>query len=332
MIKKKQRDAAVSSGNELFGGSMGKRLLASNFNVNSLRTNDVLLYDEWKEIDRVVLQAAQVRLRGVADLLGAGLTYNVDGLRKTVLGYQDAGDIEAAELSMDGLTKSRRDRPTYTTSYLPLPIIHKDFAMSARELNETRAGNQPLDTTMATLSARMVAEKAEELLFLGSSSFTFGGGTIYGYTDHPNRNTFTLSVQWDSSSATGETILQDVRDMKQAAINDRHYGPWIIYIPTNYETVMDDDFKANSDKTIRQRILEVEGVQDVRVSDKLTANEVIFVHLSADVVRMVEGLNITTVDWETEGGMQLNFKVMAILVPQIRADQNGRSGIIHGSV
>jgi uncharacterized linocin/CFP29 family protein len=332
MIKKKQRDAAVSSGNELFGGSMGKRLLASNFNVNSLRTNDVLLYDEWKEIDRVVLQAAQVRLRGVADLLGAGLTYNVDGLRKTVLGYQDAGDIEAAELSMDGLTKSRRDRPTYNTSYLPLPIIHKDFAMSARELNETRAGNQPLDTTMATLSARMVAEKAEELLFLGSSSFTFGGGTIYGYTDHPNRNTFTLSVQWDSSSATGETILQDVRDMKQAAINDRHYGPWIIYIPTNYETVMDDDFKANSDKTIRQRILEVEGVQDVRVSDKLTANEVIFVHLSADVVRMVEGLNITTVDWETEGGMQLNFKVMAILVPQIRADQNGRSGIIHGSV
>jgi hypothetical protein len=30
--------------------------------------------------------------------------------------------------------------------------------------------------------------------------------------------------------------------------------------------------------------------------------------------------------------MMLNFKVMAILVPQLRADFNGNTGIVHGAV
>lgn len=332
-MRKKQDQAELSIGSDLFvgGGSIAKRLLANNFDPAALRTNEVLLYDEWKEIDRVVLQAAQLRLIGIADLLSRGLTYPIEGLSKTVLGYQDAGEGEPAELSMDGLTKGRRDRPVYGTNYLPLPITHCDFSFSARELGESRKGTQPLDTTKAGTSGRMVAEKSEEILFLGSSSFSYGGGVIYGYTDFPNRNQFTLQMAWDSSDCNGEIILQDIRDMKQASLNARHYGPWVLYIPTNYETTMDDDFKSGSDKTLRQRILEIKGIEDVRVADKLTASQVVLVQMSPDVVRVVQGLDLQTVDWETEGGMQLNFKVMQIQVPQIRADKNGRCGVTHGS-
>ncbi len=53
--------------------------------------------------------------------------------------------------------------------------------------------------------------------------------------------------------------------------------------------------------------------------------------MTTDVVREVIGMDVTTVQWETKGGMQLNFKVMAILVPQIRADQNSNTGIVHGT-
>ena len=55
----------------------------------------------------------------------------------------------------------------------------------------------------------------------------------------------------------------------------------------------------------------------------------VMVQMTTDVVREVVGMDITTVQWETKGGMQLNFKVMAILVPQLRADQNGNTGIVH---
>jgi hypothetical protein len=46
---------------------------------------------------------------------------------------------------------------------------------------------------------------------------------------------------------------------------------------------------------------------------------------------MVEGLPLTTVEWTSEGGMIFKFKVMTISVPQVRADQDLRSGVMHWS-
>lgn len=312
-------------------GNIAKRLLSSNFDVNALRTNDTLLYDEWKELDGAVLDAFQTRLIGVSDLLSRGLVYNVKkGLAATVLGFQNASDVNAADMTMDGVNRGQRDRQEYDIAYLPLPIIHKDFSFSIREIQESRNGTRPLDTSMAELCARKVAEKAEDLLFNGSSSYTYGGGTIYGYTDYTDRNTFSIqSGGWDG--ATGEQIVQDVIDMKQASINDRCYGPWVLYISTNFEGIMDTDFKANSDKTVRQRILEIGGIQDVKVSDTLTASNVVLVQMQSNTARIVQGLGLKTVQWDVEGGMAVNFKVMAIIVPQIRGDQTGKCGIVHGS-
>jgi hypothetical protein len=166
---------------------------------------------------------------------------------------------------------------------------------------------------------------------VGSSDYKFGGGIIYGYQDFTHRNTASLTANWDASASTGETILADVLAMKQASINDRYFGPWMLYIPTAYETILDDDFKANSDKSIRQRVMEVSGIIDIKVADFLTANNVIMVQMTSDVVRVVEGLPITTVQWDTDGGMKVNFKVMTITVPQLRADQNDRTGLVHAT-
>jgi hypothetical protein len=44
---------------------------------------------------------------------------------------------------------------------------------------------------------------------------------------------------------------------------------------------------------------------------------------------MVNGMPIRSIEWNTEGGMIMNYKVMTIQVPQIRADQNNRTGIVH---
>ena len=311
-------------------GTVAQRLLNNAMNVNALRTNATLRKDEWKHYDLAVVQAAQERLVGVADLMGRGLVLRIaNGLGKTVLEYEDASDIEGAQLSMDGVTRGLNDRIEYDLKFMPLPIIHKDFQINVRVLNASRTTGASLDTAMAELSARKVAEKEEELLFQGSSSYTFGGGTLYGYVDAPNRNTVTLALAWDNVAKTGEQILTDVKNMKQASIDALHYGPWVLYIPTAYETVLDGDFKANSDKSIRTRLLEIAGIEDIKVVDKLAANNVVLVQMTSDVVRMVEGLPLTTVEWQTEGNMIFHFKVMTIAVPQVRADQEGNSGITH---
>jgi len=311
-------------------GDVAMKLLQSNFNINALRTNDVLLYDEWKVIDKAVLKAATQRLLGIGDLQSRGLTYDIpNGLAKTVLAWQDSSDLEDASMSMDGITRGQRDRPEFDINYIPLPIIHYDFSYSVREIQQSRDGSMPLDTTTSELAARKVIEKAETILFQGSSSYKFGGGTIYGYQDAPQRNTGSLTANWDDSAASGATILADVLAMKQASIDAYHFGPWILYIPTNFESAIDDDFKANSDKSIRTRLLEIAGLSDIKVADFLSSDNVVLVQMTTDVVRLVNGLAITTVQWDSEGGMQANFKVMMIMVPQIRNDQNNRSGIVH---
>jgi len=317
------------------GGTTAQRLMASGLNVNSLRTNSLLRKEEWMHYDTAVIAAAQQRLVGVADLYSRGLVYRVgNGLGKTVLEYEDASDMAAASVSMDGVTRGRNDRVTFGINYLPLPITHKDWNLSIRVLNASRSGNaqtgnaSQLDTTQARLAALKVSELIETYLFNGSSSFSFGGGTIYGYLDAPNANTGSLAYPWDDSSATGSTILSDVQNMKQASINDRHYGPWMLYYPTAYDTVLDNDFKANSDKTIRQRLSEVSGIVGVKCADKLTSGKVVLVQMTDDVTRMVEGMPITNVEWTTDGGMISQFKVMAIMVPHVRCDQDDRSGIV----
>lgn len=328
MKKAKVQDFAEMQGSS----GISKVLLANNMNIESLRTNDTLLYDEWKQIDETVLAAARRRLVGVQDLLSRNLTYSFDGLSRTVLGYQSTSVAGSAELSMDGISRTKKDRPVNAINYLPLPIISQDFAFSVRQLNESRNGGLPIDTRMAEEAARSVAETAEQILFQGASSYTYGGGTIYGYTDEPQRNTYTLTAPWDGSGATGTTILADVLAMKQGLVADRYYGDYMVYIPTAYETVIDGEFKAESDKSIRTRLLEISGIAGIKVIDFMPANSVIMVQMSSDVVRMVEGLPINTVQWDSEGGMQVNFKVMTILLPQIRHDYHNKSGVMHGSI
>lgn len=311
-------------------GSVATRLLASEMKIGSLRTNTTLRKDEWVQYDTAALAAAQPRLVGVGDLKGRGLVYSIaNGLGKTVLEYEDLSDIQDAQVDMMGVTKGRQDRVEYSLNSMPLPITHKDFDINIRALNASRTTGDPLDTTMAGLAGEKVAQLIEQWLFQGSGTFTYGGGTVYGYMTAPQRNTVTLAANWDAAGKTAAQILDDVRSMKQANIDAFHYGPYGLYIPTAYETVLDRDYDTTRGNTIRERILSVNNVQDIKVADQLTANNVIMPQMTQDVVRMVTGMEMTTVEWDSEGGMIFHFKVMAIDVPQIRNDQENNSGIAH---
>lgn len=335
-------------------GAVASKLLTHGMNVNALRpfigkdgraymtvnrggkleavpvTNATLRKDEWRQYDQAAQKEALARVGGFADLESRGLVYNIpNGLGKTVLENETLNEFTIGEMSMDGLSKAQADRPNFEIGYLPLPITHKDFTINARVLAASRTTGDPLDTTSVEMATRSVIEKLETCLFQGYATYGYGGGTLYGYCDHPKRNTVDLDANWDASGVDGSHILYDVLAMKQAMINDRMFGPYVVYIPTAYETVMDEDFKANSDITIRQRLLQISGIQDVKVSDFLAANNVVMVQMTSDVVRVVKGMEMAPVEWQEQGGMVLFYKVMTIKVVQIRATQAERCGIVH---
>lgn len=342
-------------------GDIASKLMLNNFDVNCLRpylaedgqsyvtinqngamqavplqnAHATLRKDDWKILDDAIVKAAKPRLKAVADLRGTGLEYTIpNGMGKTVLETETQSDISDAIVSMDGLRESKADRPEFDLGSLPLPIIHKDFNYSARQVMTSRNGGSPLDTTTAELAARRVAEQAEKLLLGTYGTYAFGGGTIYGYTNHTSRLTKTMTDPTAGGWTPADTV-SEVLAMRLQAQQAYHYGPYMLYCSLPWDAYLDDDYSANKgDNTLRDRLKKIERIQDVRTLDYLssTAYVMVLVQMTTDVVREVVGMDITTVQWESKGGMQLNFKVMAILVPQLRADFNGNMGIVHGTV
>jgi hypothetical protein len=123
-----------------------------------------LTKDAWIAFDTAIVRAVRDRLRVFADIRGSGLVFNLpNGMAHTILQYQTMGDITPATVSMDPVRRSEGDRPHFDLGNLPLPVVHKDFDFSAREIMVSRNGNLPLDTTMAELAARKVAEEIERM-------------------------------------------------------------------------------------------------------------------------------------------------------------------------
>lgn len=294
-----------------------------------IQTNGTLRPNEWRELDAAVLEISRFRLGGVDDLIASGLVFNLtNGMGTTVLEYHDSSDSMEAQTTMDGVSRGSGDRPVFGTHYLPLPITHVDYEINARVLAASRSLGNPLDTTAAQHAARKVREKIERMLFT-DTSYAFGGGTIYSYLNHPSVNGVTLTLAWNNGSKTGAQIIKDVLDMKQASIDAYHYGPWRLYIPTGYETVLDNDYDDTTPgTTIRERILKIDGINGVRVIDTLPADTVVLVQMTPDVVRLVQGMPLQNVEWQTEGKFITKYKVMAIQVPQVRADKDGNCGIV----
>jgi len=310
------------------GGNPKKK---ASWKAVKIQGNATLRRDEWKQLDEAVIGIAEQRLTGFDYIKSKGLTYNLgNAMGTTVLEWHQRGDAMKAEMTMDALTRGPGDRPVYTTHYIPIPIIHVDYEINLRELEASRKLGNPIDVDDAERATRKIKEYKENMLFT-DTSYDFGGGTIYSLVNHTDRNTYSLGTSW--SSDTAANILADVIAMKQASIDDYHYGPWVLFIPTSYETVMDEDYDTSgkSTQTIDERLKKIRNLEDIVVVDKLAANNVLFVQMTSNVVRIVNGMEEQNVQWTVEGGFLIKFKVLTIQVPQIRSDDNNRSGIVHAS-
>lgn len=292
--------------------------------------NATLRVREWIQLDTVVLTVARNRLQAWSDLAGANSVNIPNGMGHTVLQYQTQSDITDATVSMDGSRKSERDRPVYDLRSLPLPLVHKDFSFTARELAVSRNTGVPLDTSMAEMATRKVVERIEAMT-LGTVSYAYGGGTLYGYTSFTDRITYSITLPTASGWTPAHTV-SDVLAMKQLSIDNFFYGPWIAYFGTAWEQYLDEDYSpAKGAITLRQRIAAINGISAVRTLDNLSGNQILLVQMTSNVCRAVNFVPIQLLQWPDEGGMVLNFKVIAGMVPQLRSDYNNNTGIVHGS-
>lgn len=308
---------------------------------HKIRTNApaLLQYDEWKDIDRVVIEAAVLRMRAWGDLLAAGLTHNLGSIGMTVSLWDRVSDMTPANIDMSAATTGDKDTPAYSPQFVPVPVIHKEFQLELRRLTASRQFGESLDTTAAAIAGRKVGEAAEDMLLNGANIQVtdplLGAGTIYGYTTFPDRNIVDMEATWDSLKGDlGENshIIEDVMAMQTASRLARMYGPWVLYVPKNYEAKLDEDYRgpnSSDTRTVRQRILALSGIQDIRITDFLADDDVILVSMTRDVVDLAIAQGVNTVQWTLTGGMVEEYKVMQVGVPRMKSDYDGRCGITH---
>ncbi len=306
------------------------RLLANGLDVNAaLRTNDLLRKDEWEQLDESLVRVARARLNGIADLRNAGLTRTLRGLGVLIDQFERVSEFDAATQSMDVITPPTEDTGEFDLVSVPIPITHKGFRISLRQLEASRTIGQPLDTTNIELATRQVVEVLESMLFNGSGVI-IGGGTVFGYTNHPDRNTGTLTATW-LNPATRD-IIADVINMIGAAEADGYFGPYMLYVPQDYWSELREDYKADSERTFMERILAIDEITGVKVTDALATDNVVLVQMTRDVVDLSIGQDITTVEWEQMGGLLGRWIVMAAMAPRIKSDFEGKSGVVHFTV
>ncbi len=324
-----QVEFVTSQGGQLTGsGPVAQRLLASNFNVNALRTNDTLRKDEWKQYDDTLVEVATKRMPLVQELISLGLTHPItNGLGTTILEWEDVSDMNPAEVSMSGVTAGENDALEFDLHSMPLPIIHKGFNLNIRQLQASRTTGQPLDTTQAAVAGRKVAELTESMVIIGNAT-AIGTAVIYGLDTVPNSSAVTMTDLWDTTTAAAAYIT-DVLVAIAALQADFMYGPYTLMI--NYVThnrlQNDYDVAGSSLLTIMERILRVEGITKIIPSTDVPANHAYVVQLTRDVIDEIVGLQPTTVQWESHGGMMMHFKIMSIMIPRVRFTQTLQSGI-----
>lgn len=349
--------------NEVGHGSVASKLLASGFDPNVLRpwlgadgrsyvtvnrvqrdgsvkrvnlvtnTTATLRVREWIALDTAIQEAARPRQRIIADLRSRGLVTTIpNGFGKTVFQTQRTTHTGSATISMDGLRKGKGDRPLFDLTNLPLPLIHGDFSFPAREIEASRNGGIPIDTSQAAETSRRVMDLAEQLFLGTTGSYSYGGGTLYGYLNWPTRQTYTMT---DPASAgwTPNDTVSDILAMRQLLQNDFKYGPYLLYTSPGWDAYLDQDYSlTKGTDTLRERISRVRGIADIQTVDFMTGTRMLMVSAEDNTVRAVDFLPLRTMQWEEEGGMEIHFKVMIGVAPNLRADIEGNVGVVDANI
>lgn len=298
-------------------------------NDRGLVMNSILRKDEWKELDDAVIQASRSRLNGVRILRERGLTKRLGGMGTLISQWHQASEMTPANVNMTGQSRGEQDQIDFNLAGVPVPVIFKDYGFGKRTLEAGRRMGNQLDTSNAFAASIVVAESLESMLFNGSP-VSLNGTNIYGLTNHPSRNTDTAGNYGGGDWGTATNIKSTIIGMMAAAAAAGFHGPYGVFVANNqyFQTL---ESISGTDETPLARVMALPGIEFVKPSDWLADGAVLLVQLTPDVVDIAIAEDIMTVEWVAGDTMSVNFKVLTIAVPRVKAEYAGKSGVVHAT-
>jgi uncharacterized linocin/CFP29 family protein len=285
----------------------------------ALVDNGVLREDQTRQIEETLTRVARRDLRAVARLREAGLMVDLRNIGVTSYEFDRVAPVGEATQSMSILAAGDRDLVRFSRSSIPVPVTISQFELDARHRAAGQNLGQPIDLTNLEEHTRSVAEKMEDTLVNGSPDIILNGQGLPGYTNFSARHQVSYSdVAWDEISGDPEAAIVDVLAMRTALRNDGFVGPYDLYVSADYDGVLDKDYKSFSERTLRERLLAIDGVNQIIVLPTLGAQQVLMVQMTSSVVVWANGQDITSVTWDLMGGLADRWAVMNVGAPALK--------------
>ena len=118
--------------------------------------------------------------------------------------------------------------------------------------------------------------------------------------------------------------------MVGALVGDNFYGPYRLYV-SPAQWVQSFALTANTSTSIASTLTQIPGFGPgtIRVSSFVPTGQAVLINMTSDVVDLAIGQDIAPIEWESKGGLVTHFKVLAAMIPRVKADAAGHSGIAH---
>jgi len=291
-------------------------------------------------VDKAVVEVGMERLTFVADILAAGLTYPLsDPLSVTQVEWESVNKVGMAQRTMSPSARGENQMPKRTINRVPIYLTTDDFSLGIRTLKMSQRVGQPLDTSLIKGATRNVNEAIEDAAINGATTLdgeplVVGGYDAPGLLNAPNAEAQALTLAAWTTAPVGATIVLETLTMIAKLQANKKYGPYNMYVSTVIGNALDQDYSALNPgaQTIRERLIKLDALKSIKVADMMPNLKVALVQMTSDVIEMINGQPPVVIPWTSLDGFTLFWLVMAIMVPRVRSDYDGNSGICIGTL
>ena len=305
-----------------------------------LRVNEGLIPgDVYQEFDNVT----QTRFRSddgdtfINDLLPLSRSVNIG---KLVSKFRQASDAGYVQTSMTGQIGVKMDQVEYSYDGAIVPVHDTGFGRNWREWNAQQSeGFDALIDDQRECVASIRSHVADQFLdghVDADGNVIVVDGTSWGGMRNDTRVAqATLVFDFTDDTQTGDAIkkafITEVRDVLWITNNCQKDVTY--YISREIASVWENRFNnEHGEKKIEQEIAGLMGVASVKVTNKLTGNQIMGFPLSEDAVRPVVGMAVNTVAMpRTAYNSNYQFAVWAAIGFQVKTDYFGKTCAIYAS-
>lgn len=307
--------------------------LAATMNVNA---SALLPKDAWREVDDVTMRV----LRNdegqayMADLMPLAKAINIGKLAHVTRVSSDAGSVTR---SLSGQKAVPMDKVDYDYRGTPIPIFDSGYGREWREWSTLQSEN--FDALMDDQEASVAALRQDmaQYALTGDPRFVVEGYQSYGIRNNPLTKQIDLGASGaniDLTTATPTEIESFVNTVVGQTLDDNYIATGVNwYVSPEINRNLDqpysgaDGFKVGS---LRQYLESNRRINKIVTTFELTGNSAFAFVPNSNYIRPLVGMAVNTIAIpRTMPRSNYQFLVSGAMGLEIRADYNGRTGVIN---